>query len=554
LDNAIQGVEYAIASGSDIINMSFGSYGYSQAHKILFDYAMNNGITCVGASGNDFLQAISFPAGYSSVISVGASDATNDHTNFSNWSTVIDVYAPGLNIWSPVGTGINDYEFLSGTSMSSPLVSGLCALMLANDPTHTANSIRQCLINSASQFQSNLTGQQIGIINAAQSVNCIPPITNVCDAPCNLVYNGAFEVPENSGILSYPTASGIADGSVCSWESYIQTSDIFPTNEMGANHFSSSIGAYKTGWWPVWEGVVSNPMKLVPGEMYRVEFDYVVCNRPLLSFPAISQELDTMVIALINNQYDWYTMQGDSNSLDTTRLNVYLNVPVDYVNDNPSWLSFDTVDFNGLSHHVIFEFQASSDTSRRRLLIHPSEATHEEKNMLQLDNISVKRILDDIVITATDTTIIQGNCTGLNVNGSASIFNWEPQGFFTNPWSQSQTVCPDSTTTYYLNFADTSMNCFQTDSITIYVVDDTLNLENLDFEFAIFPNPSKDVFTIYSDLVFEKIEVRDLLGKLVTSDYSNKKINLSTYPDGAYFVNFSLDSGVITRKLLKVHY
>lgn len=551
--HAIQGVEYAIASEVDIINMSWGSYAFSNAHRILFDYALSEGITCVASAGNDYLQAMLFPAGYPSVISVGATDATDDYTSFSNWSSVIDVYAPGLDIWSPVGTGSDQYAFFSGTSMSAPIVSGICALMLCNDPTFTAIGVKQCLINSSSLHPSLQSVQTIRVVDAEQSLLCTPPTTYSCDANlCELISNGGFEVPENSGIIEYQQVSGLADGSLCSWQSYIQTTDIFPWEVAGNNHFSSSFSPKGIGFTDVIEGVVSNVMPIIANNMYRLEFDMSISAYPGVNdtvHPYTATDLDSVVIGLVHQDYDWVQISNNL-YLDTIRLTTLNDVPVDYMN-TIGWDAFDTLDFVSVSNHYLLDFQAPSDTIYSRLFIYARHITEGERPFMQLDNISVKPISNyPVVVTASDTTIDVGQCVDLSVSGQVTTYYWEPQGLFADPWLQNQSICLDSTTTFYVSVLDTNLQCFQTESITIHVGVDWQNIDEEGFVLNIFPNPTDNFVEIQSSTKIDLIEVCDMSGRVL--DSSNEELlNFTKYQDGVYLLQIYIGENKFIRKIVK---
>ncbi len=129
------GILYAIASGADVINMSWGSYGSAETNKLIIEEAFNAGIVCVASAGNDYHNYAKFPARYSYVIGVGATAAypnTSIKADWSNYGYGVDVMAPGTEIMSTVAQGSSNtkYDVLDGTSMASPLVAGLVGLYL----------------------------------------------------------------------------------------------------------------------------------------------------------------------------------------------------------------------------------------------------------------------------------------------------------------------------------------------------------------------------------------------------------------------------------------
>ena len=177
LEATFQGLEYAIAAGADIINMSWGGYGYSHTYQDLFIAAHSLGITLVAAAGNDGWQTYMFPASYLYVISVGATDQTDHKASFSNYGYQIDVMAPGVDILSTLPVNDNSYGNLSGTSMASPLVAGLCGLMLSYNDTLTPHQIELILKQSCDDIDaqnSNYVGEiGSGRINADSAMQAL---------------------------------------------------------------------------------------------------------------------------------------------------------------------------------------------------------------------------------------------------------------------------------------------------------------------------------------------------------------------------------------------
>ena len=136
----IEGINYAIANGADVINMSFGSYSRSAAVEDALAIAYTSAVL-VAAAGNEskdiiFDKAPVYPASYNYVIGVMASDASGDVAGFSNTDGIIrrnsleyEVSAPGAQIFSTLPDG--RYASWSGTSMASPYVAAMAALLRA---------------------------------------------------------------------------------------------------------------------------------------------------------------------------------------------------------------------------------------------------------------------------------------------------------------------------------------------------------------------------------------------------------------------------------------
>ena len=139
---AAKGLEYAADNGAHIISMSWGG---SQVTELIWDainYSYSKGCILVGAAGNYGVSGKHYPAAYPNVIAVAATDHNDSWTHtafYSNYGSWVDVAAPGEFIYS---TLFNDtYETWSGTSMSTPQVAALAALILSKNPSFNQKEI-----------------------------------------------------------------------------------------------------------------------------------------------------------------------------------------------------------------------------------------------------------------------------------------------------------------------------------------------------------------------------------------------------------------------------
>jgi serine protease len=172
-----EAIVYAAANGADIISNSWLTYDYSVFGQEVVNFAHANGSLLVAAAGNDsydFDLSPAYPAGYRHVLSVGATQQNNDvKPGFSNYGVTVDVFAPGVNILSTVpGDG---YESGYGTSMATPMVSGLAGLVKTLHPSWTNDQIGEQVrvtcdsIDGANPSYAGRLGK--GRINAYRAVN-----------------------------------------------------------------------------------------------------------------------------------------------------------------------------------------------------------------------------------------------------------------------------------------------------------------------------------------------------------------------------------------------
>ncbi len=167
-DDSSAAIVYAVDNGAKIINMSWGSNRKSFVIRDAIDYAYARGALLVAAAGNERAQDTIYPAGYRKVISVAATDQNKQRFYQSNFGASIDICAPGNVILS---TQIdNRYRRLTGTSMATPHVAGVAALILSKRPNLTHEEARRILMVSVdSTFESpELVGA--GNLNAAKAL------------------------------------------------------------------------------------------------------------------------------------------------------------------------------------------------------------------------------------------------------------------------------------------------------------------------------------------------------------------------------------------------
>jgi len=144
----VAAVEECVASGSNIVNMSLGGGRYSKFEDAAYNriFTIEN-VLLVAAAGNDGTSDYSYPASYDAVISVGATDKNNIIASFSQKNDRVDISAPGVQVLSTFPGGI--YRLKSGTSMATPHVSGVAALVWSSFPVKTALEIKTALQDSA---------------------------------------------------------------------------------------------------------------------------------------------------------------------------------------------------------------------------------------------------------------------------------------------------------------------------------------------------------------------------------------------------------------------
>lgn len=172
------GISWAADHGADIINMSLGGEEGSDELVSAIRYARGKGVTIVAAAGNDGTDYPMYPAAYPGVISVSATDSSDGIAWFSNFGTTIDVAAPGVDVLSTLPGPT--WKSWSGTSMATPHVAALAALVAGQHPDWSPDQIENQIEASATDLGDAGKDERYGHgrINATAAVTSpeLPPV------------------------------------------------------------------------------------------------------------------------------------------------------------------------------------------------------------------------------------------------------------------------------------------------------------------------------------------------------------------------------------------
>lgn len=186
--DVLAAIDYAVNSGTDVINMSFGGFPYSEVFEAAIANAGNHGALVVAGAGNNSSNndiTPFYPANYNTtnIISVAASDQADQLTNFSNYGAQkVHLAAPGIGIFTTVYDG--GYGWAWGTSMSTPQVAGAAALVKAANSSLGPTDIKAVILENIDRIDNLngvvITGGRLNVyaaVSAALNRTPVPPPT-----------------------------------------------------------------------------------------------------------------------------------------------------------------------------------------------------------------------------------------------------------------------------------------------------------------------------------------------------------------------------------------
>ncbi len=215
-----QGIEHAVRNRARILNLSLGGTEPSETLRRAIEYAWDNGLLIVAAAGNENSDTAVYPAAWPNVVGVGATNVDDSRAPFSNYGNDVTVVAPGVAVLSTIMGG--GYEAWPGTSMATPLVSGVAALLWSRYPTLSNTEVRDLLLRTTERIGTDLydvNGRSpafgYGQVNAARAVGLTivtptpqPNRPTVTPTPCPL----PDLKPEEQAMFNAINAARISEG------------------------------------------------------------------------------------------------------------------------------------------------------------------------------------------------------------------------------------------------------------------------------------------------------------------------------------------------------
>ena len=191
------GIIWAADHGADVVNMSYEVSTDGSVIKSAAQYLRDKGGVAVAAAGNSNIDV-----GYADnpyIITVSATDINDAKASFSNYGTIVDISAPGKDIYTTFENG--GYSYVWGTSFASPVTAGVVALIMAANPYLTPDEVEAVLEQSADDPIAGTDWHPYfgyGRVNAAAAVLLAQQTTNVdAQAPTATIFS-----PQNNATVS----------------------------------------------------------------------------------------------------------------------------------------------------------------------------------------------------------------------------------------------------------------------------------------------------------------------------------------------------------------
>ncbi len=180
------GIIYAVSNGARVTSNSYGGGGASSLMASAIKTAQDAGVLFIAAAGNESASSASYPAyytkTYSNVISVASTESSDALSSFSNYGDGVDIAAPGGQILSTAPG--DQYATFSGTSMATPHVAGVAALLWGASPNKTMAQIRSAIVGQT-DFVAGLQGKVAanGRVNVKKALDSLGGVQTPTPTP-----------------------------------------------------------------------------------------------------------------------------------------------------------------------------------------------------------------------------------------------------------------------------------------------------------------------------------------------------------------------------------
>jgi subtilisin family serine protease len=238
--DVIAGIDWAAQNGMDVANMSLGASVGSSGLQNACDNAYASGVLLVAAAGNDYGGPVNYPAKYASVVAVSAIDQGDKLASFSNYGKEVEFAAPGVSVLSTYKG--NRYAYMDGTSMATPHVTGVAALVYSTGSYNTPDAVRTRMQQTADDIgpggKDNYFGYGVPDADAATAGGGgggqnQPPVANP---------NGPYSGTVGTAVNFSSAGSYDPDGQIVSY--HWDFGDGATSNQANPSHTYNAAGTY----------------------------------------------------------------------------------------------------------------------------------------------------------------------------------------------------------------------------------------------------------------------------------------------------------------------
>ncbi len=395
------GIKYAADHGAKIINCSWGGYAYSHYEQDVIDYVTAKGSLVVAAQGNDGKTTAFYPADYKNVLSVGWCDSDDKKNISANYGNEVDVMAPGtfiISTWpKEANNNNNDYNIINGSSMATPLVSGLAGLVASRFPNYTPQQIAEQIrvtaddiysVNNSADLNFQLGKGRINAYRAVTETNSVS--VRVTDV--NFINNGSViyltgdEITASLTLTNYLKPVNGLNITINSSDSFIQLTQSSLNNiSLDSNQSSANKAFFK--------------FKILQG----APLDYDV--KFLLKFNAGSYSDFQWISLRINPTYANHNSNKVTMSITSKGTLGFTDFPANVYGNG--------FHFNG-GENLLFEGALMFGTSSTVLMDGARETTDQSKDFVMISPI---KIISDQAGNQIGTTIFNDSGAGTGSMG-----------------------------------------------------------------------------------------------------------------------------------------
>lgn len=558
INHGIDAINWMANNNANVINMSWGSDSASVAEQDLMTACYNAGIVMVAGAGNNGKENKFYPAAYNHVISVASIDDNNHRSDFSQFGNWITISAPGglspegattynISILSTTFCNAYDaadvfpgqkYDLMQGTSMSAPVVSGICALMLSVNPELKPADVTRCLKLSAVNIDNVNPGYEgklgAGYPDAYAAVKCAQTASQLlADFKANKTN---ISKGESVNFTDY------SSGNPTSWTWAFQGGTPSSSNLQNPSIMYKQSGIYSVTL-TVTNGGNTNSKTMT-------NYINVIVS---------SSSCDTVRYPL-KTPYFTYTVAGGGGYFTGNNKYGFLGL-AEYFSSS-DYSSYNQIEGGAVKFGVMNGLDKSTVT----FAVWDNKLGHPTGSPLATKTVSLGTIRADIE---------KGNYTFVDLDSPVTISGPFYMGIIL-PTSSGDTTVIISDSTGSVNpctawvylkdgwssFTYSFYNNFNVrlaiSPIMCEVIEEVSEINNSE-PVKIYPNPAQNLVNIlFSNKIFQKTSIRlfDLYGKEIkifqTSDImSGNKIQLdiSGLPTGLYLLNISSGSTFLTKKI-----